>query len=616
MGNEGLSRADFSDLPRRSDLPQRPDFRYEPNRTVLVPRHLSLSMIGRKPTGRKANRCVSAILAGISLCWTLSLATGCSSLINKDAASDSKKPSLDLFKVPEPPELIRQATAPRGLRPVPIQGIGMVNSLNQTGGTVDPSRQRDDLIEEMHRNNVRDANQWLESTDTAMVEVIGAIPPGARRGDPLDLRIISPRSSRANDLNGGWLLDTRMRHQRSIGGAAGGRTLKSDLMALATGEILTRQVHEIGDESALRREGRVLGGGIVQSTRKLGLVLRPEYRHVQMASGIAGAINKRFFFFDGTTRRGIAKAIEDDYLEVEIHPRYSNNVYRMMAVTGAIGLRNNGSESQAQLAELGEKLRDPKTGADAALQLEAIGESAIPTLTVTTASSNPELRFYASESLVYLDRAEGIEPLIESIREEAAFRQPAFMALQGMNNRTVVAALKTLLDESSLETRYGAFATIQKRKDGRQAMPGKVLGDTCKFFSVPSRATPAVVVSLRERPEIITFGEVAPLNMSGFLLGPSGIVVKPDPNDPSKMRISRFEMGKDDRRAIAPRTVRGLVEGAVAVGGQYGDIIHLLRIAKSKGYLTDQLKFDPLPAPFRTYYRDNQDEEEETSAQS
>jgi flagellar basal body P-ring protein FlgI len=287
---------------------------------------------------------------------------GCTSLFGgKTEQAESEAKLRDLMKPPEPPDLIRDGTMVQGLRPVTVEGVGVVNGLPGTGGAPDPSMFRDQLVEEMKRNDVADPNQFLEMDETAMVRVITSIPPGARRGDPLDIRVMAPKEASAQDLHGGWLLDTRLREQRLLQNVV----RQSDVMAIAMGSVLTRADFEPSADDALRLEGQVLAGGRVQTTRKLGLMLRPKYQHAKMAKAIADAVNRRFFFFDGTTRRGIATAIEDDFVEVEVHPRYRYNVSRMMRVVQAIGVKPGMSDSQERLAELADRLRNPVTAADA-----------------------------------------------------------------------------------------------------------------------------------------------------------------------------------------------------------------------------------------------------------
>lgn len=286
-----------------------------------------------------------------------------------------------------------------------------------------------------------------------------------------------------------------------------------------------------------------------------------------------------------------------------------------MQVIHAIGIKAEISGKQERLLELAQKLETPETAADAALQLEALGESAVPTLLQGLKSNNPELRFYAAEALAYLDRIESIEPLENAAREVAAFRYPSLIALQGIEQQLAIDALKRLMDEQSLETRYGAFCSIRRRIDGKPALGGSPLGPLT-LYEIPSQGTPAVVISLREEPEVVLMGDLKPIEISSFLMLPGGIMIKPDPKHPEELlRISRFKPGEQDRRVVVSSSLDDVIAGVVQVGGCYGDVITMLREAKNQKLLVDQLAINPLPAPVRTYYRDdpeNQLEEEES----
>ncbi|MEL6110711.1 MAG: flagellar biosynthesis protein FlgI, partial [Planctomycetota bacterium] len=82
------------------------------------------------------------------------------------------------------------------------------------------------------------------------------------------------------------------------------------------------------------------------------------------------------------------------------------------------------------------------------------------------------------------------------------------------------------------------------------------------------------------------------------------------------LRISRFQAGKPDRRVVVAPSVPSMIEGIISVGGSYGDVVQILRMAKSKGYLMEQLAIDPLPKPLRTYYRDDVSQEKESTPDS
>lgn len=530
--------------------------------------------------------------------WSLALwsaaSLGCATLWRSADDSASQTQALDeLMKAPEPPELIRMATAPHGVRPLDVEGVGVVNGLPGTGGPPDPSRLRDELLDEIKRHNVANPNQLLEASNTALVRVRATVPPGAKRGDAVDIRLLAPRISRASDLHGGWLLDTWLRQQQRLGGVV----RKSDLVAVATGEVLTRADYAPGADDSLKLEGNIIGGGRVQETRKLGLVIQPGFQHAKVAAWIAAAINHRFFFFDGSSRRGVAKATEDDFIELELHPRYRNHVIRYMRVVGAIGGRPEETAGQQKLAQLGELLADPDTAAEAAIQLEAIGENAVPTLLDGLTSADEQVRWHAAQTLAYLDRAEAIPILERAIAESPATRREALIALEGLREPTVIDAYRRLLDSPSLEARYGAFCSLRRRNDGKRTLSASPL-NSFTVYTVPSAAPATVVVSLREAPEIVLFGELTPLRLQTSIIGPAGLVVTTQSPESSPeaetLKISRFEPGKKDRRTLVDNTIAGLAKGITEVGGGYGDVIAVLREIKSRGELPEQLAIDPI----------------------
>jgi hypothetical protein len=118
------------------------------------------------------------------------------------------------------------------------------------------------------------------------------------------------------------------------------------------------------------------------------------------------------------------------------------------------------------------------------------------------------------------------------------------------------------------------------------------------------------VVSLRESPEIVLLGSTTAIKIPEFLMLPSGLMIKPDSDQGDQLRISRFQVGQEDKRAIVPNSVASVIGGIVSVGGGYGDVISALRMAKDKGYLKDQLAIDPLPWAMRTYYRDEDESQQ------
>jgi hypothetical protein len=256
------------------------------------------------------------------------------------------------------------------------------------------------------------------------------------------------------------------------------------------------------------------------------------------------------------------------------------------------------------LIDLGKKMNEPTTAADAALQLEALGEPAVPTLLEAMKNPDEEIRFYAAESLAYLDRSEAIEPLEIAATDQAAFRYSALIALEGMDGRASLDALQRLTNKPSIETRYGALRSIRRRPDGQVIMRPVKMGGV-EFYNIASEGPSFIAVSVADRPEIACFGEDAPIRITDFLMGPGGLIVRPEKDDPTKMRVSRFRPGHDDKRATVPATISGLISGVTLTGGDYGACVSLLRTAKSSQFITCGLAIDPLPQAMRTYHRDD-----------
>ncbi len=159
-----------------------------------------------------------------------------------------------------------------------------------------------------------------------------------------------------------------------------------------------------------------------------------------------------------------------------------------------------------------------------------------------------------------------------------------------------------------MEARYGAFCCLRHREDGKRKLVGKPL-ESFTIYAVPSTAPPTIVASLRESAEIVLFGKLTPLSLSKPIIGPNGLMLAPDPEQSGQVRISRFQPQREDRRVRVPGSIASVVKGISDVGGNYGDAIAILRLAKDRDELQEQLAIDPLPKSRRTYFRNNEDSE-------
>jgi hypothetical protein len=178
-----------------------------------------------------------------------------------------------------------------------------------------------------------------------------------------------------------------------------------------------------------------------------------------------------------------------------------------------------------------------------------------------------------------------------------------------MPQRRAVEGLRSLMDETSTETRTGAFDAIRRRHDANTAIYGQQLTDgaaeVARLYDVPSAGGSLVSLSLRRAPDIVIFGGVVPVQLSQSIVAGNGLLIVP--NERGGLQINRILTGKPDARVNVPADVGSVCAGIAMVGGGYGGIVECLRMMKQQEAFAAQLAIDVLPQPLREYRRDSEE---------
>jgi flagellar basal body P-ring protein FlgI len=530
------------------------------------------------------------------LCGLLAI-SGCSQF---DVNSQSPEDPID--DVESNVKLVGEYAKAVGLGAAKVEGIALVTQLPGTGGDPPPSPMRDALVNDMQARGTEHPNQVLASPTTAMVLVVGYMRPGIRKGDHFDVSVQVPPNDPTTSLRGGFLMETRLADTLLIGD----RISQGRLLGLAKGSILVDPSADESDDKSLLVKGRVLGGGVATRDRDLGLVLRdieaPLSVKVRNADAIGKAINARFHIYEAGLQQGVATPHTDQFIELKIVPRYKYNLARYIAVVRAIALRETATERVNRIKLLERQLLDPITSARAALVLEAIGQDAVEVLRKGMQSNNPEVRFYSAEALAYLDQPEAAAVLAKAAEDEPAFRVFALTALGAMGDIAAYENLQKLLHVTSAETRYGAFRALWSayRDDPRFRGEG-MGGNKFSFHVIDSHGPPMVHLTGSFRPEIVLFGRDHRLQSPVVLeVGKQFMINAKSSAEVVVVAFARD--GASDRRVVTDdleRVIRAMVE----LGGNYGDVVQLLQLAKRKQILTSRLEVDALPQVGRTYIR-------------
>jgi flagellar basal body P-ring protein FlgI len=490
--------------------------------------------------------------------------------------------------------LIGEVARPFGHGYVKVESVALVTGLNGTGEDPAPSPQRAALLHELQTIGVQHPNHLLASPTTALVLVRGFLPPGVRKGDRFDLEVQVPSRSETTSLRGGWLMETRMTDLTVLDG----QIREGHTLAIGEGALLVDPAAAGDKDRGLLVRGMVLGGGSALKSRDLGLFIVPEERSIRTAALIGQAINRRFHTFARGIKNGVANPRSDERIDLQIHPRYKDNIARYLRVVRSIAVKETPEQQVSRLALLERQLLDPITSSTAALRLEAIGREAVPTLTKGIQSSDPEVRFYASEALAYLDEGSAAAPLAQAAREEPAFRAYALAALSAIDDMSAHEELVNLLEVPSSETRYGAFRALSSMNANDPLIHGENLGGQFSYHVLITTGPAMIHVTRSYRPEIVLFSHEQQLATPFVLEAGTSILVK---GVGDKVTVSKFAVGKPDQKRVISTRVDDVIRAIVELGGTYPDVVQALQQAKASQALASRFEVDALPDGGRAY---------------
>jgi hypothetical protein len=496
-------------------------------------------------------------------------------------------------------KLVGDFAAPYGTTYIRVEGPVLITSLAGTGSDPAPGPQRASLLADMEAHSVVNPNHVLASPNNTLAWARAYLPPGVRKGDPLDVEVRVPPPTETTSLRGGWMMETRLQEMAVIAG----QVHNGHVLAMAEGPVLVNPLPPDSDDAVSQLRGVVLGGGVALKSRSLGLVLRESDKSVFLSKQIGDVVNRRFHTYIRGEKQGVATPKTDAFIELEIHPRYKYNLGRYLQVVRSVALFETPQEQLQRLELLQRQLLDPVTSGQAALRLEAIGPDAVRVLKKGLESADAEVRFYSAESLAYLDQSSAVPVLAETVKSEPAFRAYALTALCALDDVHAADALRDLFDVSSAETRYGAFRALWAMNERDPQLRGEHLSDKFWLYVVPSAGPPMVHVTHSYRPEIVLFGEGQKFQTPFTLEAGNQIIIKSQPD--GQISIARFSLQHSDERRTVENSVAEVIRGIVEVGGDYPDAVQALEEAQAGGALASRFEVDAIPERGRVYDRNH-----------
>ena len=512
-----------------------------------------------------------------------------------------------------------------------VEGVGLVIGLDNTGFNPPPSAERQKLVDEMRKARVDQAEKLLDSRRVALVLVKAIIPPGATKRDPLDVKVEIPAASVTPEtsLAGGYLVMTRLTEV----GYAGGELRQGQFLATAGGPVMIGSDAKPDDKNT----GRVLGGCRVRNEVPYLLLLKEGHQNARTAKQVSDVINRRFHQLEGVNEKGLVDAKSDKHLVLKVPRVYHQNQARYFRVLKLLPIVNHVPELQAErMKRWGEELLDPKAAGVAALRLEGMGKPAIGVLKAGLASPDAQVRFFAAETLAYLDDPSGVDVLSKATRDLPDFRAHALAALAAMDHPAALLRLRQLMGEADPQVRYGAFNALRTldprdpflgnarvlRDDPAPPADEEANGMALAIGEAPHRARPAarkedpfalyvvdcegppmVHVSRTRRSEVVIFGRGQKLLTPVVLGGPTSILLNAAEGDET-VQISRIESrGPDapDIKVACPLELGEVIREAAQIGASYPEILTILRDADRQKNLAGPLLVDAAPVAGTAY---------------
>lgn len=498
---------------------------------------------------------------------------------------------------------------------VTLEGVGLVVGLDGTGGDPPPSSYREILADDMRRRGIDDPETILRSPNTALVIVRAYLPPMIRKGEAFDVEVRVPDGDTTSSLNGGWLLETELSESAIIPGQG---VMKGHVLAKAKGPIMVTSGEGKSDNTGLKRRGKVLGGGVSKKDRDLRIQLRSDFRSVRQSKRIADKIGQRFFAYNESgLREPLAKALTDQTIELKVLPRYKDNYPRYREVIRNIAFRETPVARHVRMEKLKTQLLDPEKTETAALQLEAIGNDAIPILRTGLKHPDLEVRFNSAVALAYLGQAEAVQVLGEAAVKERAFRVYALAALSTIDDGEAHLLLRKLTNAQtdndgkttdSAELRYGAFRALWTLDKRDPYLNGEMLkepsGDRELFalHTLPTVGEPIIHLTQHRRSEIVLFGDDQRFKTPMAVRAGNHILVTAQPGT-DRIVVSKYQAGQPDKRKEVTTRVAEVIRTAVEFGASYPDVAQLLLQAAKQQNLTGHIEIDALPQGGREYVR-------------
>ncbi len=546
-------------------------------------------------------------------------AIACAALVLTGAGGSRKKPEVP----PKVQETISDVATIYGTD-IKVEGVGLVIGLDGTGSEPAPSWQQKKLVDEMQKAGIQHADRLLKSPNISLVTVRAVVPAGVTTKDKFDIEIELPQASATSSLSNGYLMSTRLAPRTMT--PEGDKDDK--VIALGGGPVMIGNSAKPNDPKV----GRVLGGGKALSDTLYVIQIKESRRSGKTSQLIENVIKQRFHQTEAGYNKGMAVAKTDSALELKVPKIYHHNQDRYHLIINYLHLVDNPALREQRMQEWGRDLLDPKKAGVAALRLEGLGPVAIPTLKQGLASADETVKFFAAESLAYLNDGDSAAPLSDVAKKKPEFRSFALKAMGATDQAASLLKLRALMSEADPELRYGAFNALrtldpndpflgkvpvldwtpdpEPEDDMALQLPGQPPRkpkprpeEPFSMYVVDCEGPPMVHVTRNQRCELVYFGKGQKM-LTPVVLGSGGPLLLNASDGDEKIQITKITtktLDAPETRVTCGLDLAEIVRNMANLGASYPEAVSVLMTASNQKNLPGPLVFDAVPASNKAY---------------
>lgn len=492
---------------------------------------------------------------------------------------------------------VSQYYAPLSIR---VRGIGIVAGLQGTGSSECPADIRQELEKYIwQQSGAVSPRSFIESQDTAVVEISGIIPAFASASEVFDVQLRPLSSTQTTSLDGGHLYTSELKETSRLSSVEQ-FTHFTKTLAVAEGPA-----YSLTETSGTQGDWFVLGGGRAVQNSVVKLIL--DTPGFITANAIRNRVNERF-------GPKTAIAVSEAEITISFPAEFQEQKQRFLRILETLLLADNPQIRDEHTQFLIDQLLS-KTDSDVAeLGLEGIGKPALDHLAPLLEHDDPETRFQAARCMLNIGDSRPLAYLRNIIQTPGNPNRIEAIQTVGFNakRKDAFSILNSALDDSDLQVRLQAYKMLVRLNS--PAISRKVIANRSFVVdNVVCSGPKMVYVYQSKSPRIVIFGSPVYCKDNLFIQSDDGSVTLNAKSGDKYIAVSRRHPSRP--RVIGPLSSSYELSNLIQILGElpeiapgstsrrpglaipYAQIVGLLENMAAQGAIQAQYIKGPAPEP-------------------